>query len=189
MATIVLYHHVLGLTPGVRALADALATAGQTVLTPDLFDGRTFASIDEGMTFVRSQDQDHLAEIGIAAALEVTEPLVVAGISYGAMVAGMVASRRPVAGMLSLESFVDPSWVGGWSRPVPLQIHAMEQDPFFLEDEEAARAWVAEHDDAELFTYPGDQHLFTDANTPAHAAGLTAIVIQRSLAFVEQVSG
>ena len=74
MATIVLYHHVLGLTPGVRALADALATAGRTVLTPDLFDGRTFASIDAGMPFggyKQSGNGREYAEYGLEDFMEI----------------------------------------------------------------------------------------------------------------------
>ena len=40
--------HALGLTPGVVAFADQLRGAGHTVHTPDLFEGRTFDSIEEG---------------------------------------------------------------------------------------------------------------------------------------------
>jgi len=51
MAEVVLFHHALGLTPGVVAFADELRRAGHTVHTPDLFDGRTFATIEEGMGY------------------------------------------------------------------------------------------------------------------------------------------
>ena len=53
MAEVVLYHHIQGLTPGVRAFADELREAGHAMHTPDLFDGRTFDTIDEGMAFAR----------------------------------------------------------------------------------------------------------------------------------------
>ena len=53
MTDVALYHHVQGLTEGVRAFADELRAAGHTVHTPDLFDGRTFATIEEGMAFAR----------------------------------------------------------------------------------------------------------------------------------------
>ena len=42
MADVVLFHHALGLTPGIVAFADELRRAGHTVHTPDLFEGRTF---------------------------------------------------------------------------------------------------------------------------------------------------
>ena len=51
MAEVVLFHHAQGLIPGVVAFADELRRAGHTVQTPDLFQGRTFASIDDGMRF------------------------------------------------------------------------------------------------------------------------------------------
>ena len=51
MADVVLFHHALGLTPGIVAFADELRRAGHTVHTPDLFQGRTFGSIDEGMAY------------------------------------------------------------------------------------------------------------------------------------------
>jgi len=49
MAEVLLFHHAQGLTPGIHAFADTLRAAGHRVHTPDLFDGRTFRSIDEGM--------------------------------------------------------------------------------------------------------------------------------------------
>ncbi|GAB3846405.1 hypothetical protein GCM10027610_064420 [Dactylosporangium cerinum] len=51
MAEMVLFHHAQGLTPGVVAFADEVREAGHTVHTPDLFDGRTFGSIEEGMAY------------------------------------------------------------------------------------------------------------------------------------------
>ncbi|MGE5211158.1 MAG: dienelactone hydrolase, partial [Acidobacteriota bacterium] len=52
MAEVVLFHHVLGLTPGVDAFAAELGRHGHVVHTPDLFDGRTFPDIDAGIAFL-----------------------------------------------------------------------------------------------------------------------------------------
>ena len=49
MAEVVLFHHAQGLTAGVNAFADDLRRAGHTVHTPDLFGGRTFPTIEEGI--------------------------------------------------------------------------------------------------------------------------------------------
>jgi dienelactone hydrolase len=49
MAEVLLFHHVLGLNPGVHGFAEALRAAGHVVHTPDLFDGRTFQSIEDGI--------------------------------------------------------------------------------------------------------------------------------------------
>ena len=48
MAEVLLFHHAQGQTAGFHAFADELRQAGHTVHTPDLFDGRSFATIDEG---------------------------------------------------------------------------------------------------------------------------------------------
>ncbi len=65
MAEVLLFHHAQGLTPGIRAFADELRAAGHTVHTPDLFDGRTFASIDEGMAAVKEIGFDEILERGV----------------------------------------------------------------------------------------------------------------------------
>ena len=64
MAEVVVYHHVQGLTGGMVALADDLRRAGHVVHTPDMFDGRTFGSIEEGMAFAREAGFDALTQRG-----------------------------------------------------------------------------------------------------------------------------
>ncbi len=49
MTEIVLFHHAQGLTPGIDAFADELRRAGHTVHTPDLYDGHTFDTLEEGL--------------------------------------------------------------------------------------------------------------------------------------------
>src|SRR6266536_2688592 len=53
MAEVLLFHHAQGQTAGFHAFADELRAAGHTVHAPDLFDGRTFATIDEGMAYAQ----------------------------------------------------------------------------------------------------------------------------------------
>src|ERR1700747_3673652 len=97
MAEVVLFHHAQGLTPGVVAFADELRQAGHSVHTPDLFDGRTFATIEEGMAFAREAGFGALAERGLAAAEKVGPEAVYAGFSMGVMVAQQLAQTRPGA--------------------------------------------------------------------------------------------
>ena len=47
MAEVLLFHHIQGLTAGVRAFADQLRAGGHTVHTPDLFDGHTFETLTD----------------------------------------------------------------------------------------------------------------------------------------------
>jgi dienelactone hydrolase len=61
MTEVLLYHHVQGLTDGVLSFADELRQAGHTVHTPDLFDGRSFDTIEDGMTFAREAGFGRLA--------------------------------------------------------------------------------------------------------------------------------
>jgi len=73
-----------------------------------------------------------------------------------------------------------------WPAGVPVQVHAMEADPWFVGDGDidAAQALVAEADDAELFLYPGDQHLFADSSLPSYDAEAAGLLRERVLAFL-----
>jgi dienelactone hydrolase len=187
MPEILMLHHIQGLTPGVVAFADALRAAGHTVHTPDLFEGQTFESIEAGQQFCRDVGFAEVGRRGVAAAASLPEDLVYAGFSLGVMPAQqLVQTRAGARGALFLHSFVDPTEFGTWPEGVPLQIHAMDADPFFVGegDIEPARAFVETHGDAELFLYPGDGHLFTDSSLAAYDADATRLVLERALAFL-----
>ena len=191
MTELVLFHHVQGLTGGVRALADDLREAGHTVHTPDVFEGRTFATLAEGMAFARESGFDTLTERAVAAAETLGPDLVYAGISFGVMAAQRLAQTRPGArGALLLESCVPVTgdWAfGPWPAGVPVQVHGMAEDPEFAGggDLDAARELVeVVGAGAELFTYPGDQHLFTDRSLASYDAPATALLLERALAFL-----
>jgi dienelactone hydrolase len=192
MAEIVLFHHVQGLTAGVASFADELRRAGHTVHMPDLFDGRTFATIDEGMDHARGIGFGALLEQGVAMAEDLSTGVVYAGMSLGAMPAQQLAQTRAGAhGALLLHACLPVSEFGErWPDGVPVQVHGMDADPFFAEeggDLDAARELVASTDRAELFLYPGDQHLFTDSSLPAYDPAATALVLERVLAFLANV--
>ncbi len=193
MAEVLLFHHAQGLTPGVIAFADSLRTAGHTVHTPDLFDGRTFGSIDEGMAFVKESGFETVLERSERVADDLPSDLVYAGMSLGEMAAQKLAQTRPGArGALLFYSCIPISgeWAfGPWPDGVPVQIHGMDADPIFVGegDVEAAREIVATVEDAELFLYPGDQHYFADSSLPSYDAGATALLTERVLAFLARV--
>lgn len=188
MTEVVLYHHVQGLTEGVRAFAEELRRAGHTVHTPDLFDGRTFETLDEGMAFARDAGFAVLAERGSAAAREVRHDAVYAGFSFGVTIAQRLAQTRPGArGALLMYSCLPVSEFGdAWPEGVPVQVHGKEADPFFVEDLEAAQALVASTDRAELFLYPGEEHLFADSSLAAYDPAAAALLTERVLAFLER---
>ena len=195
MAEVVLFHHVQGLTDGVRAFADGLRAGGHTVHTPDLFDGECPATIELGITLVNLIGDDTLSERATGALAELPDGLVYAGFSFGGATAQQFAQTRPGArGALLYESFVSLSaeWsFGPWPAGLPAQVHGMDRDPFFAEegDLEAARELVAIVGPklAELFTYPGDLHLFTDSSLPTYDQAATALVIRRSVEFLDKL--
>src|SRR4029079_4294191 len=189
MADVLLYHHIQGLTEGVRSFGEELSRAGHTVHTPDLFDGRTFGTIEEGIAFARNEGFGALTERGVAAAEELDPELVYAGFSFGAGIAQQLAQTRPGArGALLLYSCLPVSEFGdAWPEGVPVQVHGKEGDPSFEEDLEAARALVESADGAELFLYTGEQHLFADSSLPAYDPAATNLLIERLLAFLERV--
>ena len=189
MTEVVLYHHVQGLTEGVRSFADELRRAGHTVHTPDLFDGQTFGTLEEGMEFARGAGFGALADRGMAAAAGIGPDVVYAGFSFGVTIAQRLAQTRPGArGALLVYSCLPVSEFGeAWPADVPVQVHGKEDDEFFLEDLDAARALVDSRDRAELFVYPGTEHLFADSSLPAYDPTAAALLTERVLAFLDEV--
>lgn len=195
MAEVVLFHHVQGLTDGVLAFAAALAAGGHTVHTPDLFDGERPATIDDGVDHVRALGDDVLDARVDAAMAGLPDGLVYAGISLGVAIAQRFAQTRPGArGALLYEACLPLTgdWaVGPWPDGVPVQVHGMDGDPFFADegDLDAARHLVETvgPEMGELFTYPGDRHLFLDSSLPSYDAHAAALAVQRSLALLERV--
>jgi dienelactone hydrolase len=190
MADVLLYHHIQGLTDGVQAFADDLREAGHTVHTPDLFDGRTFGSIEEGFGFARDVGFDAIRERGAGAAAELRPELVYAGFSFGVTIAQRLAQTRPGArGALLMYSCCIPVAEFGeaWPEGVPVQIHGKEGDEFFDEDLPAARELVGSTTAAELFVYPGDQHLFADSSLDAYDPEAATLLRERVLAFLASV--
>jgi dienelactone hydrolase len=189
MAEVLLFHHALGLTPGVTAFADQLREAGHTVHTPDLFDGQTFDAIDDGVAHAESLGMETVVDRGGEAAEGLPDELVYVGLSLGVLPAQKLAMTRPGAtGAVFLYSCVPSEFFGAWPAAVPVQVHGMDADPFFVGegDIEAAREVVDAADDGELFLYPGDQHLFADATQPGFDADAASVLLDRVLAFLAQ---
>ena len=188
LAEIVLFHHVQGLTPGVVAFADELRAAGHTVHTPDLFDGRTFPTLDEGMAHAKTVGFDAILDRGVNEAEALGTELVYAGFSMGVMPAQKRAQTRAGArGALLIDACLPVTEFGDrWPEGVPVQIHGMDADPNFVEggDLDAAQALVDSTEHAELFLYPGDVHLFADSSLPSYDRKATELMTGRILDFL-----
>lgn len=189
MADVLLFHHIQGRTDGVLAFAEELRHDGHTVHVPDLFEGRTFATIEEGFAHARETGFDTLRERGAAAAEGLPTGLVYAGFSFGVTIAQRLAQTRPGArGALLLHSCLPVSEFGeAWPEDVPVQVHGKEGDEFFEEDLPAARELAAASPVAELFVYPGDEHLFADSSLEAYDPAAAALLLERVRAFLAAV--
>lgn len=188
MTELVLFHHALGLTAGCRAFAEDLRAAGHLVHLPDLYEGRTFTRLAEGVGYAEGVGFNTIIERGQAAAGDLPRGIVYAGFSLGVLPAQMLAQTRPGAkGALLFHSSVPLAEFGGrWPEGVPLQIHVMEDDDWG--DVDVAHDLAETIAGAQLFLYPGDRHLFTDNSLPDYDEGAAALVKQRVLAFLDAIA-
>jgi dienelactone hydrolase len=195
MAEVVLFHHLQGLTEGVRELAERLAGGGHTAHTPDLFDGELPPSVEAGMALAQRIGDAELEARAARAVAARPDGLVYAGVSFGAASAQRFAQTRPGARAALLYEACLPitgEWaVGPWPDGLPVQVHGMADDPFFAKegDLDAARELVASVGPqvGAVFVYPGDRHLFTDSSLPSYDAAATALVVARSRELLDRV--
>ncbi len=183
MARLLLFHHALGLTDGVKTFADSLRKVGHTVDCPDLYDGATFSEIDEGVAHAESIGMGEIIRRGEAAADGMPPGLVYGGFSLGVLPAQKLAMTRPGAkGALLYHEGLDPAvFDGEWQEGVALQVHVTEADPWA--DHEAIRGLESDAG-AELFVYPGDAHLFADASYSEFDADAAALLVKRTRDFL-----
>jgi dienelactone hydrolase len=185
---VVLFHHAQGLTDGVRRFADRLTAAGHRVTLPDLYDGATFATLDEGVAHAEEVGFDQVVERGVAAAADLPADVVYAGMSLGVMPAQRLAQTRTGAlGALLMFSAVPPSFFGSWPAGVALQLHLVEDDPVAEEDRPAAQELASSVEGAELHLYPGTGHLVVDDSLDAYDADAAELILQRSVAFLDRL--
>jgi dienelactone hydrolase len=190
MTTVLLFHHAQGQTPGFLAFAEELRAAGHTVNAPDLYEGKTFGTVDEGVAYARQVGFGEIVRLGSEAADELPGDIVYAGFSLGVMPAQSLTQTRPGArgailfhGALPTSEFEAP-----WPDGVPLQIHMMDADPWAEEDRPAAEALIEGIDGAELFIYPGSGHLFADPSSDDYDEQATSLLKERTLAFLDRLA-
>jgi dienelactone hydrolase len=189
VAEIVLFHPALGLSRGTLAFADELRAAGHTVHTPDLYEGKTFTDVNEGVRHVQEVGFGTIIARGEAAAKGLPDEVVYAGFSLGGLPAQKLAQSRPGAlGALLFHAFVPPEQLGSpWPAGLPAQIHMMDRDPWIEEDLPAARQFAEQVGEVELFLYPGSGHLFTDKTLPDYDADAAHQLWERVVAFLGRV--
>ena len=143
----------------------------------------------ESLAFAEGAGFETLVGRGVAAADAIRPDVVYAGFSFGVMPAQQLAQTRAGArGALLMCSCLPATEFGdGWPDGVPVQVHAKDADPFFAEDMEAARELADSTADADLYLYPGEQHLFADPSLPAYDPEAAGLLTERVLAFLAAV--
>ncbi len=184
MANVLLFHHAQGLTKGITAFADELRSAGHNVTVPDLYDGHTFSTLEEGLAYAKNVGFGALAEAGVAVADGLPNDMVYGGFSLGLMPAQQLAQQRPGArGALLYHGGIPVTEFGeAWPDGVSLQAHVMRDDPWG--DVEDVKELVSQAD-GELFLYDGGAHLFTDSALDAYDPAATKLVTKRTLEFLD----
>jgi dienelactone hydrolase len=173
----VLFHSVLGLRPVELGFADRLREAGHRVVTPDLYAGRTASTLDEGFALKDAVGWETITRRAHDAVRDLPAETVLLGVSMGAGVVQEVLPERPdTAGVLLLHAL--GALPAGIRAGLPVQVHVADPDPIAPPAQVAAwrEAAAQVSADAEVFTYPGVGHFYTDAEVPDHdepAAGLT----------------
>jgi len=187
MAEILLFHHAGGLSPGVTAFATQLRNAGHVVHAPDLFEGRTFDDVADGVAYAQSIGDDAMSARAAAAAADLPVDIVVAGMSLGCVFAMQTLLARPAArGALFLYGVALPGWWDApWPVGVPAQAHLVAHDPWREPEAEVEFVAIA---GTELFVYEDGGHCFLDVDRPDYDAGSAAIALGRLLAFLDRVS-
>jgi len=187
--TILLFHHAQGQTRGFLAFADWLRTAGYAVHAPDLYEGKTFSTVDEGVANAQKVGFGEIIRRGVASAGSLPKDIVYAGFSLGVLPAQQLAQTRAGArGALFYHGCVPPKEFGAWPAKLPAEIHMMEKDKWLEEDLDAAVALARDVPTVKLWLYPGAGHLFADTSSPDYDEAAAALLKERTLAFLRRLS-
>ncbi|MFJ8750760.1 dienelactone hydrolase family protein [Streptomyces sp. NPDC102441] len=166
---IMLFHSTYGLRPAVHASAERLRAAGHEVRVPDLFEGHTFETVEDGMAFKEQVGKDELLKRAVLAAAPYSDQgLVYAGFSFGASVAQTLALGDAKArGLLLLHGTSDIAENASVDE-LPVQLHVADPDVF--ESPDWLNSWYLQMQrtgaDVEVYRYPGAGHLYTDPDLP-----------------------
>ena len=179
--TVVVLHHVLGLTPDVVALAEHVRALGADVRVPDLFGGVVHADLAAGAAHLERSGMDTVLDRAAASLGDLGPGSVLLGLSLGAVPAQRTAQLRgDCAGVVLVGACLPPdAFAAVWPARTRVRVHASAADALFREegDLEAAERLVAAAPDATLRLHPGGGHLLTAVGHPDHDATATAAVL------------
>ncbi|MEU3350494.1 dienelactone hydrolase family protein [Streptomyces sp. NPDC037389] len=189
--TIVLFHSAYGLRPAVHAAADRLRAAGHEVHVPDLYEGRTAETVEDGMAIKDEIGREELLRRAVTAAAPLSDRgLVYAGFSLGGSIAQNLAlADEKARGLLLLHGTSDLPEDASMDD-LPVQLHVADPDPF--EPHDWLNAWYLRMGragaDVEVHRYHGAGHLFTDPELDDYDAEAAETAWRVALAFLEEVA-
>lgn len=187
VAEILLFHHAHGLTEGMRFLVERLSAAGHTVHAPDMFAGRVFPSVDEGVSHAGRIGHDAIEDIARRAALHHPTADTVIGFSLGTFPAQLLAQEwRRIHSCLLMGGAIAPEEIGGeWRHDVRLAIHVADPDDWVAESDLAALLRHSPH--AHLHRYPGRRHMFADPSCADYDADAADVFEERVLEWLDAI--
>ena len=194
MASIALFHSVLGVRPGITDAATRLRAAGHEVLVVDQYDGRVFDDYAQAGAHVEAVGIPALLRSALDGVRDLPDGFVAAGFSNGAGMAEHVATQRRCAGVLLFSGALPLQLLGDarWPAGVPVQLHYAVGDPRRRPEWVAAltEEVAASGERLEVVDHPGTGHLFTDPSLPAeYDPRATEALWRDALAFCARVAG
>ncbi len=194
---VLLCHAWWGLNGYFEGLADRLAGEGFVVLAPDLYDGRTAATIEEAEALAYTLDYKEAINYETAAADYLLahpaaegEQLGAVGFSLGAAYVTWLATLRPqVSAVVVFYGGVEQEADYATRTKAAFLGHFAEEDPYESTEEmrrmeemlRAARRDVAFH------VYPGTGHWFFENDRPdAYNAEAAELAWRRTLDFLHR---
>jgi dienelactone hydrolase len=188
VAEIAVFHSVLGVRPGVLDAARRLTEAGHEVLVVDLFEGEVFDEYEPAMHLAENEigHRELLARAQRATA-GLADGFLTLGFSMGTAPAEFIAMQRGAGtvlfvGAVPMIAFHSDAWPGR----VAVQLHGTLDDPWrephlleaFIKEVQASGAPL------EVYDYPGNGHLFTDASlTQEYDEAIAELAWERVLTF------
>jgi dienelactone hydrolase len=185
MVQVVVFHSAHGLGQAEAGAAARLGAAGHDVITPDLYDGQTASTMDAALALMDTVGWQVICARARRALQAVPGPAVLAGFSMGTGVIGSVWDQRGTAAGVVLLHGIAPI-PANVRAGLPVQVHLAEDDPFAPRQAvaqwqaAAVRAGLA----AQVFTYPGAGHFYTDPGLPDYHALSADQTWQRVTAFL-----
>ncbi|MFJ8665845.1 dienelactone hydrolase family protein [Streptomyces sp. NPDC093600] len=187
---IMLFHSTYGPRPAVEAAAERLRAAGHQVRVPDLFEGQTAETVEEGMELQKAIGKEELLKRAVLASAPYSDRgLVYAGFSFGASVAQTLAlGDEKARGLLLLHGTSDIAESASVDD-LPVQLHIADPDPF--ESHDWLTSWYLRMGkagaDVEVYRYPGAGHLYTDPDLPDYDEAAAEETWSIALAFIESL--